>query len=79
MHQITSHSNIRYQDLIQPVAFIALAFFAGSKRCIHYFKGISKQGLFLSAAISGATTLCYDHKIRIRREGVVETDLPPFL
>lgn len=75
MHQITSHSNIRYQDLIQPAAFIALAFFAGSKRYIHYFKGTSRQGLFLSAAISGATTLCYDHKIRIRREGFVETFL----
>lgn len=53
--------NNTLHNIAQPITFMAIAYLAGSKRCIQFFPGASRGGLLLAAGIGSAATLASPH------------------
>ena len=64
--------NSRLHNYIQPIALMAVAYIAGSKRFIRYFPGASQGGLCLATGLGVATTLASPH---IKTPAFLQTDI----
>ena len=64
--------NSRLHSYIQPIALMAVAYVAGSKRFIRYFPGASQGGLCLATGLGVATTLASPH---IKTPAFLQTDI----
>ena len=53
--------NRRLHNYIQPIALMAVAYIAGSKRFIRYFPGASQGGLLLAAGLGVGATYASPH------------------
>ena len=68
---VSQVQNSRLHNYIQPIALMAVAYVAGSKRFIRYFPGASQGGLCLAAGLGVATTLASPH---IKTPAFLQTD-----
>jgi len=58
----TSKISFNRSTLIEPAVFLAIAFFAGHTRLIHYFPEATKEGLLLTGAAAGLACSLHDYK-----------------
>ena len=58
----TSKISFNHSALIEPSVFLAVAFFAGHTRLIHYFPEATKGGLLLTGAAAGLACSVHDYK-----------------